>query len=153
MDSDLVIMTTSTLEEQFSAMLFPFRAAAGLLAAFGTLALLLAAVGLYGVVSVTVVRRTREVGIRMTLGASTGTVTRTMVRGVLGVLLIGVALGLATALGIGQFLRTYLISVGPADSVTLVSVPMLMLGVALFAALVPARRASKIRPADALRYE
>ena len=153
MDSELVIMTTSTLDEQLAAMLFPFRAAAGLLVAFGTLALLLAAVGLYGVVSFTVSRRTREVGIRMTLGASSGNVARTVVSGVFGVLLIGISVGLVTAFGIGQFLRNFLISVGPADSVTLVCVPVLMLGVALFAALVPARRASKIRPADALRYE
>jgi ABC-type antimicrobial peptide transport system permease subunit len=152
-DRNLVVMATSTLEEQFATMLFPFRAAAGLLAAFGVLALAVAAIGLYGAVSFTVSRRTREVGIRMSLGADAVAVIRTMVSGVLTVVMVGVIVGIAAAFLVAQFLRNFLIGVAPSDPITLVGVSVLLCCVALVAALVPARRASRVSPVNALRYE
>jgi predicted permease len=152
-DSELVVMAVSTLAEQFATMLFPFRAATGLLFIFGTLALLLSAFGIYGVVSFSIARRTREVGIRMSLGADSRNVTLVLVRGIVGVLLAGVFFGLLAAIGIAQFLRNFLISVGPGDLLTLVSVPLLLSTVAFAAALVPAHRASRTNPIEALRYD
>ncbi len=152
-ERDLVVMLESTLEEQLAVKLFPFRMAAGLLSVFGLMALALAAMGLYGMVSFAVARRRREVGIRMSLGAVTGRVVWTLVRGAVGVVVAGGVIGLAAAVGVAQFLRCFLIGVRPADLVTLISVPLLLWGVATAAALLPARRACSASPLTALRHE
>jgi predicted permease len=152
-DDDLVILAETTMGEQLSLVLFPSRLAAGLLGVFGVMALTLAIIGLYGVVSFAVSRRTQEVGIRMALGANTGAVVGMVVRGAMGVVLVGVATGLVAAWFLAQLLSWFLVGVQPRDPITLVSVPLLLCGVALLAAFVPARRASKVSPVQALRYD
>jgi predicted permease len=150
---ELVIMSETTLEEQLAVKLFPIRVAAGMLAVFGLLALVLAAIGLYGVVSFSVSRRTREVGIRMSLGANGRALTWVMARGAIGVVVMGALIGVGTAFGMAQLLRHFLIGVAPGDPVTLVSVPLLLCGIATLAALVPSRRACRVSPVTALRCE
>jgi ABC-type antimicrobial peptide transport system permease subunit len=124
-----------------------------LLSGFGTLALLLAAVGLYGVISYAVSRRTREVGIRMALGARHGDVLGLVVGEGFRLALIGVAVGLAAAFGATRFLGGMLYRVSPTDPLTFVLVPAVLTAVAVVASYVPARRASRVDPMTALRYE
>jgi len=152
-DAQLVVMTVSSLREQFSVMLFPYRAAAGLLVAFGTLALVLAAIGLYGAVSFAVSRKTREVGIRMSLGAKASNVIWSMIKDILVVVAAAVFLGVLAAVSVARFLHGFLIGVEPFDMPTLVCVPILLLSVAFVAAFVPARRASRACPSESLRTE
>jgi ABC-type antimicrobial peptide transport system permease subunit len=110
-------------------------------------------IGLYGIMSYSVSRRTREIGIRIALGAQIGVVQRLIVRQ--GMLLTGVAvgLGLPTALVAAKFSSGFLYGVHPHDLVTFLTVPLLLLGIALIACWIPARRASRIDPQAALRYE
>jgi predicted permease len=152
-DDDLVILAETTMGEQLSLVLFPSRLAAGLLGAFGVMALTLAVIGLYGVVSFAVSRRTQEVGIRIALGANTGAVVGMVVRGAMRVVFVGVVVGLAAAWFLARLLSWFLVAVQPRDPITLISVPLLLCGVALIATLVPARRASKVSPVQALHYE
>lgn len=152
-DTDLVIIAETTLEEQLSAALFPTRVAAGLLSVFGLLALGLACIGLYGVVSFVVSRRTREIGIRMSLGAEAGDVIKMVVRGALGMVVTGVAVGLAATLVLSRLLDWFLIGTSPYDLVTFTVVPFLLLAVAVLAAFLPARRAARVSPLTALRYQ
>ena len=152
-DTDLVIIAETTLDEQLSVVLFPARLAAGLLSVFGLLALGLASIGLYGVVSFAVSRRTREVGIRMSLGADASEVVGMVVRGAMGMVLVGAAIGLVATLGLSRLLDWFLIGIGPYDLVTFAAVPLLLCSVALLAAFVPARRAARVSPVRALRHE
>ncbi|MCK5652300.1 MAG: ABC transporter permease, partial [Gemmatimonadetes bacterium] len=112
-DTDLVIIAETTLDEQLSVVLFPARLAAGLLSVFGALALGLACIGIYGVVSFAVSRRTREVGIRMSLGADARDVVGMVVRGAMGMVLAGAAVGLAATLALSRLLDWFLIGIGP----------------------------------------
>jgi ABC-type antimicrobial peptide transport system permease subunit len=153
MDAGLVIIAETTLDEQLSVVLFPARLAAGLLSIFGFLGLGLACIGLYGVVSFAVSRRTREVGIRMSLGAEAREVIGMVVRGAMGMVAAGVALGLVTTLGLSSLLDWFLIGIGPRDLLTFTAVPIVLCAVALTAAFVPARRAARVSPLQALRYE
>jgi len=152
-DPRLVVMATMTMEDNLSVVLFPSRMAALLLGTFGALALGLATIGLYGVVSFAVSRRTREVGIRMSLGANAGSVIGLVLRGAMAVVTVGGLIGLVLAFGLARLIGQYLIGVAPGDPVTFVGVPLLLASVALFAALVPARRASRIDPIEALRKD
>jgi len=152
-DPNLMIIETMTMEENVGVILFPARMAALLLGVFGALALTLATIGLYGAVSFSVSQRTHEVGIRMSLGADAKAVMTMVMRGALAVVLIGGALGLAAALGLAQLIRTVLYGVGPWDPGTLLGVPLLLVCVAAVAALIPARRASRVNPVRALKYE
>ena len=145
--------TVSTVEQHMGVTLLLPRAGAGLLGGFGGLGLLLAAVGLAGMMSYMVAQRTHEIGVRMALGA-----TRTDVLGlVLGqgmkLTLIGGALGMAVALGVTQLLRGLLYNVSPADPVTFAGVAVVLSGVALAATYLPARRATRVEPMEALRHE
>jgi predicted permease len=152
-DTDLVIIAETTLDEQLSVVLFPARLAAGLLSVFGLLAMGLASIGLYGVVSFAVSRRTREVGIRMSLGADAGEVVGMVIRSAMGMVLVGAAIGLVTTLGLSRLLDWFLIGIGPYDLVTFAAVPLVLCSVALLAAFVPARRAARVNPVRALRCD
>jgi predicted permease len=152
-ESNLPINDVLTESEQIDALLQQERVIAKLSSLFGSLALLLACVGLYGLLSYEVSRRTREIGIRMALGARPLDVVRNVVRQ--GMLLagIGCAVGLAAAFGVGRLLAKMLYGVKPGDPATLLSVSVLLLGVALVAAFVPARRATRVDPMVALRID
>jgi putative ABC transport system permease protein len=121
--------------------------------AFALIALLLAAVGVYGTMSYAVVQRTREVGIRMALGARREEVVRLVLRRGLGVIAVALAVGLAAALGLAPLLRRQLYGVVPLDPVTFLAVPLVLTGVALVACYLPARRAAGVDPVVALRTE
>ena len=124
-----------------------------LLGAFATAALVLAAVGVYGVISYAVAMRTREIGIRLALGAGTAAPFRLIVRQGLSLAIAGSALGVAGALVLTRYLRSILFEVQPTDAGTFIAVPLLLICVALLACYLPARRAANVEPMIALRTE
>jgi putative ABC transport system permease protein len=142
-----------TLEELQAEDLTPRRVNLLLLGAFATLGLILASIGIYGVVSYSVSQRTHEIGVRMALGAERGDVLRIVVGQGIRSSLIGAAIGVAGALALTRLLRTLLFGIEPSDPLTFVAVALLLLAAALLACVVPARRASKVDPVVALRYE
>jgi predicted permease len=143
----------TTLDELRAKFIAPRRVNTLLLGSFAVLGLVLAGVGIYGVVSYSVSRRTHEIGIRMALGAQRQDVLKmVMVQG-LWLTMVGVAIGAAGALAVTKFLSSLLYSVKPTDPLTFVVVSLLLTGVALLATYVPARRAMKVEPTVALRYE
>jgi predicted permease len=153
LDSGLALTRPTTLEQHLSLALFPMRTSGLLLGVLGLVALLLAVSGLFGVIAYSVSQRTREVGIRMALGAQRRDVLRLVLRQGMKLAGIGVLVGLAGALPATQLLRNLLFGVSATDPATFVAVPLLLLGVAWLACWVPARRAAKIDPLEALRYE
>jgi len=151
MDGGMVVVESKTMEEHLGVMLMPARLGALLASAFAAVALTLACIGLYGVVSYAVARRNREMGIRMSLGAAPGTVVGQMVREGMRLAIVGAALGLILALAGAQVLRSFLFGVGTLDASTFIGVPVLLMGVALAAAWVPARRATRVDPVSVLK--
>jgi ABC-type antimicrobial peptide transport system permease subunit len=142
-----------TLDQLISDSVSPRRFSAVLVAVFAGLALLLAAVGIYGVMSHTVSQRTQEIGVRMALGAQMASVRRMILGQTLSLTLAGVGLGLAGAFVVARFLTSLLFGVGTYDPVTFVSVAALLVAVALAASYIPTRRAMRVDPIVALRYE
>ena len=124
-----------------------------LLVAFGTLALLLASVGIYGVMSYSVTQRTHEFGIRMALGASRGSVLKMVMSNALRMAGMGVAIGIVLSLVSTRLMSTMLFGVGTADPLTLALTIIMLPAVALLASYIPARRATRVDPMIALRYE
>jgi putative ABC transport system permease protein len=152
-DPNQIIWRTQTLDQLLSTSVAPRRFNMLLLGIFAGVALVLAAVGLYGVMSYSVSWRTREIGIRMALGARRADVLRLVVRQGMTMTLIGLALGLVGAFSISRVLRGLLHGVSPTDPLTFVAVSIVLLVVALLACLVPARRATRVDPIIALRTE
>jgi predicted permease len=150
---DLPLYDIKTESQQIDELLFQERLIARLSSFFGLLALLLACIGLYGLLSYEVARRTREIGIRMALGAQSGDVLRRVVGHGIALAAIGTAIGTAASFGVTRFLGSMLYDVKPSDPLTLVSVTALLLLVALAACYIPARRATRVDPLVALRYE
>jgi predicted permease len=153
MNPNLPIVTSQTLEDRAAAGVIPQRVAASVSAALGVVGLLLAAIGIYGVTAYTVAQRTREIGIRMALGAGRGDVVG-MVLGH-GVMLatIGAGIGLLLAAATGRLLASFLLGVAPIDPLAFAGAAILFVLVGLAACYAPARRATRINPIDALRYE
>jgi ABC-type antimicrobial peptide transport system permease subunit len=120
---------------------------------FGGLAMLVAAIGLFGLMSYTVSRRTNEIGIRMALGAQSGDVMRQVLRESMILVAVGVAIGVAAAFGAGRFLSTMLFGLAPNDVMTIAAATLLMVAVSGLAGFLPARRASRVDPMVALRYD
>jgi ABC-type antimicrobial peptide transport system permease subunit len=129
------------------------RALSFLTGFFGALGLLLACVGLYGIMAYNVARRTHEIGIRLALGAEGRDVLRMVVGQGFKLALIGVAIGIAGALVLTRFLASLLYGLEPTDPLTFIAVSLILIAVALLACYIPARRASKVDPMVALRYE
>jgi len=152
-DADQPVFDIQTMEQIVSGSVAGRRFSMLLLGVFAGLALVLAAVGIYGVISYTATQRTHEIGIRMALGAERTDVLRLVVGHGLRLALIGVGVGLAAALGLTRLMSSMLYGVRPTDLVTFVAVSLLLGGVALLASYVPARRASTVDPMVALRHE
>jgi predicted permease len=153
LDQNLPVTNLQPMRDVLGSSLFAARMGAVLLAIFGLLALLLAGVGLYGVMSYTVSRRTREIGIRMALGAQTGNVLRLVLKEGMALVGGGVAAGLIVAAAVTRLLASFLYGVSPLDATTFVAIPVVLALVALLASYLPARRAAKVDPMIALRYE
>jgi len=153
MNADLAVFDVTTLESRAQLSSFPQRIAGTFVGAFGLLALVLAAVGIYGVTAYTTRQRTHEIGIRMALGASKQDILRLVLLRGLSLTLIGVVLGLAVSFGLTRYLASLLLGVTATDALTFSSVAILLCAVALFACLIPARRAMRVDPMVALRYE
>ena len=153
MDPNVPVLHVRTMDEYLNDALARERLIAFLSGFFGILALGLASVGLYGVMAYAVTQRTREVGIRLALGAQRSDVIRMIVRESLVPVLIGMAVGLAGALALTRLVASLLYGVAPSDPVSIILAVAAMLAVALLAAAIPARRAGHVEPMTALRYE
>ena len=152
-DPRMPLYKVMTIEQHLTWAFWAQNMAAALATAFGLLALALAAVGLYGVVSYTVARRTKEIGIRVALGAQARDILRIVLSQGMGLTLVGLAAGLVAALFLARQLASLLYGLSPGDPATYILVALVLACVALFACLVPARRATKVDPMIALRYE
>jgi len=153
MSPDLPMFQIMTIQEHEELMLFIPRLVAILVTGFGLFSLLLGTTGLYGVIAYDASRRTREVGVRIALGADRGNVLRMILWDGLKLVVVGLAAGLLITAAISSALRALLYGISPMDPVTFVAIPVLFLGVAIAATLNPARRASRVDPVEALRYE
>jgi putative ABC transport system permease protein len=142
-----------SMEEHLSEAMGTPRLSALLLAGFGTTALLLAAIGIYGVISFSVMRRTREIGLRIALGAAERDVMFMVVRQAVTLGSIGVAIGIGSALALTRLMQGMLFGVDARDPLTYLGVSGLLIGTATAAAYLPARRAARISPSVALRSE
>jgi predicted permease len=150
---NLPLRDVTTESQQIDRLLFQERLIARLSAFFGLLALVLACIGLYGLLSYEVARRTREIGIRMALGAQVGDVLRLVVKQGFALALVGAAVGIGVALGVTRYLASMLYDVRANDPLTIAAVSVLLALVALAACYIPARRATHVDPIVALRHE
>ena len=152
-DPNILVLNTETLTDHMRVVTYTNRMAAWLSASLGALALLLTAVGLYGVIAFTVSRRTHEIGIRMALGALRGTVFASVLKDGLKLALAGMALGTGLAVLLGRGMSSLLYGVRPLDPVTLLGVVAVVLATSVAALIPPARRALRVNPVEALREE
>jgi predicted permease len=153
LDPSIPVSRIQTLGDIVDESVAPRRLSVVLLGSFAGLALALAAVGIYGVMSYTVTQRTQEIGIRIALGAARGDIFRLVVRSGMMLLVVGIAIGFGGALYLSRFLGTLLFQVRPTDLLTFVSVPVILAAIGLAACILPARRATSVDPLVALRME
>jgi len=153
LDANVPVFGVRTLAQQKDGSLALQRMAATLLGGFGVLALSLAALGIYGVLSYSVSRRTREIGVRMALGAQVTDVLGLVMRQGLGLAAVGLALGAASAMGVSQLMRSFLFEINPLDPLAFGIAVVVLSAVALLACWLPARRAARVDPMEALRNE
>ena len=153
LDPTLPLYDVKTLTEHMNIPLFPARMAANVLGSFGLLALVLAAIGIYGVMSYVVAGRTREIGLRMALGAQLKHVRQLILKQGMMLAMIGLVLGLGVVFGLSRFLKSMLYGVSPSDPLTFAVISVLLAAVSLLACYLPARRASQVDPMIALRAE
>jgi predicted permease len=152
-DPDVPIHGTRTLERQVALSLSRERLVATMTTTFGTLATLLAVIGLYGVMSYTVSRRTREIGVRVALGATAANIGWLVIREVLMIAVGGIAIGLPMAWWLGRYVSTQLYGVAPGDPATVAVAVAVLVGVAIVAGMIPSSRAARLNPTVALRQE
>ena len=152
-DPALPITYFRTLEEQVNRSLNTERMLAALSGSFGTLALLLSLVGLYGVMSFVVTQRTREIGIRLALGATRSATVWLVLRDALVMIAAGIAIALPCVWALGRLVESQLYDVKPTDPAMIAIATLILCSAALGAALIPARRASAVNPTEALRFE
>jgi predicted permease len=152
-NQDLALFRIATQEQAIEQQVFAERITAQLSSFFGLLALVLACLGLYGLLSYEVTRRTREIGIRMAIGAQSHNVIRMVLKKGIGLIITGAVVGIAFALGVTRLLASFLFGVKAGDPITMAGVAALLGMVALAACYIPARRATKVDPLVALRYE
>ena len=153
LDPSVSVYAAKTLKEHLGTSLFPARMAAIALGSFGVLALILAAVGIYGVMSHVVAGRTREIGLRMALGAQLSDVQKLILKQGMFLAAIGSAFGLVIALGGARMMKSLLYGVSTSDPITFTGVALLLVGIAFLACWIPARRASRVEPMIVLRAE
>ena len=153
LDASMAVYNVETIESHLRSALFLPRLAGTLFGVFGFIGLILATVGLYGVMSYTVSRRTREIGIRIALGAQLAAIQRLILRQGMLLTLIALMLGLPLALAVAKLFNSFLYGVRPHDVLTFTIVPVFLAIVALTACWIPARRAAKVNPQTTLRYE
>jgi len=153
LDSRLPLFNVKTMRQQINISVWPQELGSGVLGAFGLLALLLAVVGIYGMMSFVVAQRTHEIGIRMALGAAPRDVVKSVLSQALSLVLAGIAIGLVGALALTRFIASLLFGVKPTDPATFAAVCLILTAVAVLAGYLPARRAAKVDPLVALRYE
>ena len=153
MDPNISLSPIIDLQRYTEVGILPQRIAGILSSSLGLLALLLSAMGVYGIMAFAVTRRTRELGIRIALGAEPGLVLRSVVKGAFRLALPGLIAGTVLAVGVGFLLRSLLLGVSPLDPVALLGVALAVVGMVLAGAVVPACRAARIHPAEALRYD
>jgi predicted permease len=153
LDPAMAVYNVETIEQHLRSALFLPRLAGTLFGAFGFIGLTLAAVGLYGVMSYSVTRRTREIGIRVALGSPLRAVQQLILRQGIVLTCIGLALGLPAAWMAAQFCASFLYGVRPHDTLTFIAAPLVLAAVALLASLIPARRAARVDPLKSLRYQ
>jgi len=152
-DADLPVFAAMTMQEVLINQRWPFRVFGTLFAIFAGIGLALAAVGIYAVVAYSVSRRTQEIGVRMALGASVGSVQRLILTLGIKQLALGLAIGLAASFGVTRVLKTILVQTSPTDPLTFTAISMLLLAVGVAACWAPTRKAARIDPMIALRYE
>jgi putative ABC transport system permease protein len=153
LNKDVPLFSVQTMSERIGGQLAADRMIAVLLSVFGGGALLLAAIGIYGVMGYAVAQRTHEIGIRLALGAEQRDILRLIVGQGMVLIAIGAGIGLAITLAATQVLKSLLFGVSATDPLTFASVIVVLVGVALLACYLPARRATKVDPLEALRYE
>ena len=153
MDANMALFDEKTLTEHAGVALFAQRLAVKLLSVFGMLALTLAVIGLYSVMAYSVAQRTHEIGIRIALGARNGNVFRLVIGQGILLTVVGISAGLVTAVIVMRFMSSLLFGVSATDPVTFAVIAALLAFVAMLACWIPARRATKVDPLVALRYE
>jgi len=152
-DKDLPMIDIRTQQEQIDSTTQQERVFASLTVGFGILALALACVGIYGIMAYTITQRTNEIGIRLALGAQRPSVRAMVLRESAWLTVVGIVVGLASALALGRLVKSMLYGLSPNDPISLTAAGLLLLAVALTASWIPAARASRIEPMEALRHD